>query len=263
MYNVNLRKMQCECFRGCLRGPCKHKAFLVRKYNLESLEILPTPEMIKLRKVFYFIGTGKVINDDWFRTLSGKNKPEDFEIELGTENNNDLEEEEIPDVPDINFDEDSEDEEEVLEELETCLHEFCSRIRCDYKKDKDGYKKAIAKFVTTTKKLTTAKDLTVQHAMHTFGKEAYKPAVAGVKHNSGVIPIQPTSLSRRAFKHRGSGPSQSGRPTKDVTKKRKQMNVLEDDENIRFSLPPEKRKKSYPHSLSNSTSSGRRDERKH
>ena len=223
--------------------------------------------MIKLRKVFYFIGTGKVINDDWFRTLSGKNKPEDFEIELGTENNNDLEEdleeEEIPDVPDINFDEDSEDEEEVLEELETCLHEFCSRIKCDYKKDKDGYKKAIAKFVTTTKKLTAAKDLTVQHAMHTFGKEAYKPAVAGVKHNSGVIPIQPTSLSRRAFKHRGSGPSQSGRPTKDVTKKRKQMNVLEDDENIRFSLPPEKRKKSYPRSLSNSTSSGRRDERKH
>ena len=70
------------------------------------------------------------------------------------------------------------------------MHEFCSRIRCDYKKDKDGYKKAIAKFVTTTKKLTTAKDLTVQHAMHTFGKEAYKPAVAGVKHNSGVIPMQ-------------------------------------------------------------------------
>ena len=157
MYNVNLRKMQCECFRGCLRGPCKHKAFLVRKYNLESLEILPTPEMIKLRKVFYFIGTGKV-------TLKRK----------------------IPDVPDINFDEDSEDEEEVLEELETCLHEFCSRIRCDYKKDKDGYKKAIAKFVTTTKKLTAAKDLTVQHAMHTFGKEAYKPAVAGVKHNSSL-----------------------------------------------------------------------------
>ena len=57
--------------------------------------------MIKLRKVFYFIGTGKVINDDWFRTLSGENKPEDFEIELGTEKNNDLEEEEIPDVPDI------------------------------------------------------------------------------------------------------------------------------------------------------------------
>ena len=154
--------------------------------------------MIKLRKVFYFIGTGKVINDDWFRTLSGKNKPEDFEIELGTENNNDLEEEEIPDVPDINFDDDSEDEEEVLEELETCLHEFCSRIRCEYKKDKDGYKKAIAKFVTTTKKLTTAKDLTVQHAMHTFGKEAYKPAVAGVKRNSSLQVLPAELLSTGA-----------------------------------------------------------------
>ena len=78
------------------------------------------------------------------------------------------------------------------------------------------------------------------------------------------IPVQVTAKSRRTIKHRGRGPRIAGRPTNNQ-RLRLQLQVLQDDEYVRHSIPSakSKTKKKKPHSLAKVVASNRSGERKH
>ena len=85
----------------------------------------------------------------------------------------------------------------------------------------------------------------IQKALHTFGKESIKAVAQGRKKNSGTIPVQSKSKSRRKFLIQGRGSSVKGRPTKDVPQASTQVNDV-----VYHSLPKQKRnKKKRPHKL--------------
>ena len=84
--------------------------------------------------------------------------------------------------------------------------------------------------------------------------------------NSGTITIQAASKSRRRFKHRGSGAATSGRRVDDMPAHSLNIRLdTGDDEageeitfnNVRHSLPPQKKKKKKQHSLASDVQSNR------
>ena len=91
-----------------------------------------------------------------------------------------------------------------------------------------------------------------------------QPLRKGQKKKSMRIPVQVTAKSRRTIKHRGRGPSIAGRPTNNQ-RLRLQLQVLQDEEYVRHSIPSakSKRKKKKPHSLAEAVVANRSGERKH
>ena len=84
--------------------------------------------------------------------------------------------------------------------------------------------------------------------------------------NSGTIPVQAASKSRRRFKHRGSGTATSGRRVDDMPPHSLNIRLdTGDDEagdeitfnNVRHSLPKKKKKKKKQHSLASDVQSNR------
>ena len=74
-------------------------------------------------------------------------------------------------------------------------------------------------------KLSKANPETLKRQMYSFGKSIKNK-------NSELIPVQVTSISRRKYKHRGKGPSSSGRRVADVTPRSQMILVGDDDDGI-------------------------------
>ena len=68
LYRVDMETGLCECFQGFLKGPCKHKAAVAKKYKVKNFDVLPQ-ENEKIRSFYYFLGTGINRNESWFRPL--------------------------------------------------------------------------------------------------------------------------------------------------------------------------------------------------
>ena len=97
--------------------------------------------------------------------------------------------------------------------------------------------------------ITKGNDSAILKAFHTFGKETVQPSEKGRRKNSGKIPVQNTAKSRRRIKHRGSGASQTGRPTSSQAL-RLQLDTNEEDDIVGHKIPKKiKKKKSHPHNL--------------
>ena len=68
LYRVDMETGLCECFQGFLKGPCKHKAAVAKKYKVKNFDVLPQ-ENEKMRSFYYFLGTGINRDESWFRPL--------------------------------------------------------------------------------------------------------------------------------------------------------------------------------------------------
>ena len=98
--------------------------------------------------------------------------------------------------------------------------------------------------------------------MHTFAKDVVSAVKKGRRKNDGNIPVQNTAKSRRRIKHRGAGPSQQGRPTKEENL-RLQLFVGEEEDFVSHKLPTRKQKKvKHPHSLAEVVGANRATEKK-
>ena len=51
LYTVDMETGLCECFKGCMKGPCKHKAAVEKKYKVWNFDVLPHKNM-KMRSFY-------------------------------------------------------------------------------------------------------------------------------------------------------------------------------------------------------------------
>ena len=79
------------------------------------------------------------------------------------------------------------------------------------------------------------------------------------------INVQPTAIARRRFRSKGKGAARTGRRLEDQELGKRQIVLDEnDDENVYFSLPKQKkRRKQQKHSLKDSVNENRPNPKKH
>ena len=162
-------------------------------------------------------------------------------------------------------DENEEDEEEVgstIEELKQAVSMFVVASEQRLSQDKD-YIKSIKAFTKSLNKTSSSRKPIFKRSLFTFAKEQSAPNGRRGK-NGKLIPVQSTAKARRLFKHRGRVPAPSGRRHDDQNK-RKQMVVTDETENVWYSLPSQKKRRTahHPHSLAAAVSANRAAEKKH
>ena len=140
---------------------------------------------------------------------------------------------------------------------------FCLiyKIENRFGQEKLQFRKAISAFIKQCNLLSESHDARIQKALFTFAKDnVWKK---GKKKNAGQIPVQNSAKSRRRIKHRGSGPSQSGRPTNEQSL-RIQLQVEEEEDIVSHSQPSRKKSKpKHPHSIAAAVAANRAAEKKH
>ena len=274
LYNVDMETGLCECFQGFLKGPCKHKAAVEKKYKVKIFDVLPHENEI-MRAMYYFLGTGTHRDIAWFRPLSEEHPfPEaDWDEDVHRldihENCVHLPSGDDMEIDDTNRTEESMDNQDWVEEIEEDDKSvikssvLIGRVEKRYEGDRHTFKKAINTFVKSAIKVASANDASLQKALFSFAKDFVQTIRKG-KRKSMKIPVQSTAKSRRTIKHRGRGPSIAGRPTKNQ-RLRMQLQVLEDEDFVRHSIPSakSKKKKKKPHSLAEAVAANRTGERKH
>ena len=78
------------------------------------------------------------------------------------------------------------------------------------------------------------------------------------------INVQPTAIARRRFRSKGKGAARTGRRLEDQESGKRQIVLDENDnENVYFSLPKQKRRKQQKHSLKDSVNENRPNPKKH
>ena len=153
--------------------------------------------------------------------------------------------------------------EESLSSLRKSTFNLLCKVEQRFEKDSETYRKAIAAFVKQAEKVSAGSDGTVQKALFNFAKDVVQTVQKGRKKNAGAIPVQNTARARRRIKHRGAGPSQSGRPTNEQSLKL-QLEIINDEEMVSYQIPSRKKSKpKHPHSLAASVEANRAAERKH
>ena len=151
----------------------------------------------------------------------------------------------------------------TLSALQKSVFNLLYKVESRFEHDYVTYKKAINTFVKQTEKINGKNDAAIQKALFTFAKDVFKMVKKGKRNNSGFIPVQGTSKSRRRIKHRGTGPSIQGRPTSEQSQKL-QLEVNDEDEIFYHTIPSRnKAKRKHPHSLAKSVADNRASERKH
>ena len=270
-YRINMKKGLCECKIGALKGPCKHKALVAKMFKTKNFEILPEDNSV-MRAFFYFLATGSNKDASWFRPIEEEEilMPEvDWSM-----NNDEIDDHETGSELDIdnvmgtsmNMEMDIDPEEcdtedmDALSSFKTSIFDLFMKVEENYENDKSNYKNAIKAFIKQEKKLHT--NSAIQKALHIFAKDVVNIIKKGRKKNSGSIPVQNTAKSRRQIKHRGSGPSQMGRPTKEQNL-RVQLIVNEEEDLVAHSFPRSRKNPKHPHSLAEAVANNRPGEKKH
>lgn len=68
-YQVNTEIGMCTCYVGLNGGPCKHQAAVVKRFNIQSLNIIPVHSVTQ-RHALCTAATGRTdINLEWFASL--------------------------------------------------------------------------------------------------------------------------------------------------------------------------------------------------
>ena len=272
LYQVDMESGLCECFQGFLKGPCKHKASVAKKYKVKNFDILPH-ENEKMRSFYYFLGTGVQKENTWFRPLMEEVPFPEFDWNENPDTlENDDNNSDIVNPGNINSDEpnvstndtsdNNKQKDGALASLRKTVSDLVLRIETRYDEDPESYKKSIKSFLKTSKRVISGNDATIQKALFTFAKEVIFKK--GKRKTSLRIPVQNSARSRRTIKHRGRGPSIPGRPT-NSQRLRLQLEVNETEEIVRHQIPSKKSKskRKKPHSLSESVAANRSSERKH
>ena len=245
--NMDLRL--CECPRGMLRGPCKHKQVVSAEFEIATPGVIPSSDSVtdsKLRAFYHFVATGAMKDINWYRPLSNSDemKIPDFDgcdifsfMRVCGEGNYHVRHEETahnhmlpvqidPSSPMkyVTYDADGVklmdeetiqglSKEELIEYFKKSVQKFTENLTARVDEDFEYYEKAVLCF---TKNLQTVQKSTpgmFTKAMYTFAKETNFSAKKGRKSGRN-IGVNNTHKSRRAFKVRGSGSAPKGRPTK-------------------------------------------------
>jgi hypothetical protein len=265
LYRVDMEDGLCECPQGFLKGPCKHKGIVSHTFKLQNFEILPQQNE-KMRAFYYFLGTGGNRDVSWFRPLHEENPFSEVdwsEIVHSQEDNFDDNQEcqeEMSTATSVN--KDREEKEQTLESLREAVSNIVDKVEDRFEEDAVTYTKAVKTFLKKTTKLVSSNDATFQKALFTFAQEFVTSARKGKRKKSLKIPVQSTARSRRRFKHRGTGPSILGRPTKPQSLK-VQLQVNEDQDYVAYQIPSNRTKRKKPHNLAASVAANRASERKH
>merc|ERR1712173_47852 len=70
-YHVNMITGYCECPVGQTMGPCKHKTAVSSAFKTCEFNVLPLDDA-KMRALYHYIGTGKTLKDNWYRSIGEK-----------------------------------------------------------------------------------------------------------------------------------------------------------------------------------------------
>jgi hypothetical protein len=269
-----MKKGSCECIKGSLKGPCKHKASVAKEYKVKNFEILPEDNQ-EMRSFYHFLGTGNKKEVSWFRPIQEEaslplvdwNNQDESQSSSGEEEASDLADDNMDiddgrsDDEESNDDESDEEDENTLSNFKKSIFNLIYKIESRFDKDRGNYEKAINAFIKQSEKLSG--DSAVQKALHLFAKDVVTAVKKGRKKNAGNIPVQNTARARRRIKHRGAGPSQQGRPTNEQSV-RLQIFVDEEDDIVAHAIPNRKQKKAkHPHSLAAAVAANRAAEKKH
>ena len=71
-YTVDIELRLCTCYKGLLKGPCKHKAIVASSQALPSFDVVPS-ENPEMRSLYMYLGRGQRTNINWFLPLSSSN----------------------------------------------------------------------------------------------------------------------------------------------------------------------------------------------
>ena len=263
LYRVDIEAGLCECPQGFLKGPCKHKGIVSHTFKLRNFETLPQQNE-KMRAFYYFLGTGGNRDVSWFRPLNEENPFLDLDWSeiINSQDNNFSDSQECQEQINTAASVNREEKEQVLESLRDAVSNIVEKVDDRFEEDEVTYTKAVKTFVKKTAKLVSANDATFQKALFTFAQDFVTSARKGKRKKSLKIPVQTTARSRRRFKHRGTGPSILGRPTKPQSLK-VQLQVTEDQDYVAHQIPSNRTKRKKPHSLAASVAANRASERKH
>ena len=116
------------------------------------------------------------------------------------------------------------------------------------------------------KEISTIKKDQCSEINYSIGQELSAAMGKGKKRKIGRnINVQPTAMARRIFRSRGKGAARTGRRIQDQESGKRQIVLDEnDDENVYFSLPKQKKRKTrQKHSLKNSVDENRPNSKKH
>ena len=219
------------------------------------------------RSLYHYIADGTVLDDAFYRSVD---KPDsvvnasqyvnEHRAYMPAEtanvvNDNDIQDDGQPE-PNGNIVEEEEDFDEIWSKYEKNRDKFEANMKRN-RTDKD-FLKCLKKYSKRMNTLSKANPETLKREMYGFGKSIKNK-------NSELIPVQVTSISRRKHKHRGKGPSTSGRRVADVAPRSQMTLVGDDDDGIVYhSLPNQKKQKTKAvHSLSQAVSENRSNGRKH
>ncbi|CAL9690696.1 unnamed protein product [Knipowitschia caucasica] len=265
-YCVDVDMGLCTCHVGMNGGPCKHQAAVVKRFKVETLNMVPvnSPER---RLVFYKIATGKDnVSLEWFSSLT-QSVPLNEEQQgdsLGTES--DVIPLENPPITtpaaiharDATVESHILDSDSEVQQVNDNLRAFRDLLMNKVKHDPVTFLPAVKDFLVSSHNLRT--DSALISALHTFGKYSGAGSVINRKHKSRLaglkhIGVQPTAVARRKKAALGGRKCvTSGRPTKrsfvvehGYTKAAFKRKATVD---LKCGLLPPKQKFAAPHNLS-------------
>ena len=265
---------------------------LVPKISLLSFSSRVAHRPLSMMNIYNnLIATGKKEDPTWYRTPENQepnvdqfiedyeakcaaeiHQPANDEIEDDNNEEDDDNEENVNNEEDVNIEQDandenndndeSDDEEDVLEFYSGVMDQLHQRLFQNI--EDPSVKKCTKYFAKKIQNGLKGNLPTLTRTLYQIGGVA---APRGQKRkNSGTMPVQAASKSRRRFKHRGSGAATSGRRVNDMPAHSLNIGMdTGDDEagdeitfnNVRHSLPSQKKRPKKQHSLAADVQSNR------
>ena len=252
-------------------APCKHKKAITKYYGIAQFSVLPECDA-GARGMYHFLATGNHLDERWYRDINQVDQvPNVAEyVNQHLDNVTQVCDDNIPEPSsneniensDMSVDDgDLEESEEELDSNVVCeqkIEEFKSVFNnefCNFVADNWQDKSVQKCFEVFTKKVASSVQGGVEkfkRYCYGFGKELSTKQKNGKKKKNGkTIPVQPTAVSRRTFRHRGRSAAVSGRkpkPARNVS----QVFITDQDDGgaLYHSQPvPNKRQKRGGHNL--------------
>ena len=196
-YLVDLGLRYCSCHMGKLKGPCKHKKLVSEHFGIDCFDVIPTSNP-RMRQKFMFLGTGQMMEIDWFKGLQDSSSNSFLEISPQNQidqevnqkvsdqpNSSNLETtfmEEMFDVNDdlpsdqtmeddnLNVTEDPENHDDLIGTVDMVVDKLKKTLLSRIASNSQGYKKALKSFDKDIDNLSKKSDPVIQKALYSFGK---------------------------------------------------------------------------------------------
>ena len=140
LYKVDMKAGLCECFKGFLKGPCKHKGAVSLIYKLHNFDALPQQNE-NMRSFYHFLATGTQKDIAWFRPINGENSFPELHWEENNDSQSENLEEQTPiiheNVGDVIHDEIGKDE--AIQSLTEAMENVRNKIKERFDHDLTNY----------------------------------------------------------------------------------------------------------------------------